>query len=98
MSLYKHWLPLALSSSLAACGGDLSGEYGEGSGADWEPVMSFKGSEVELTEFGQTLVGSYELKGDKVHITANGETQAFAIDEDGCIDGGTFIGRLCKKP
>lgn len=98
MTLYKRLLPLTLSLSLAACGGGLSGEYGTGSGADWETVMNFKGSEVELTQFGQTLVGSYELKGDKVYITAKGETKVFGIDDAGCIDGGTFVGLLCKKP
>ncbi|MEC9358913.1 MAG: hypothetical protein VX836_13715 [Pseudomonadota bacterium] len=98
MSLHKYWILLTLSLSIAACGGGLSGEYGEGKGADWEPVMSFKGGEVEISYLGQTKLGTYEIKDDKVHITVAGDTRVFAIDDDGCIIEGVVFDKLCKKP
>jgi hypothetical protein len=86
---------------LAACGGGLSGEYGHFVGGTWVPIMTFKGGgEVELEMMGNVMVGRYEVKDGKVYITGGkgGQTQAFRIDDKGCIDGGMLFGTLCKKP
>jgi hypothetical protein len=40
--------------------------------------------------------GTYEIEGEKVKVTNNGETQLLTIDADGCLDGGRRIGKYCK--
>lgn len=83
---------------LVACGGGVSGEYGSGEGDQWSPVFTFKGDEVDVAmPVGGTIRGTYEVKDGKVAITMGGQTQVFPILEDGCIDGGLFFGKACKK-
>jgi hypothetical protein len=40
--------------------------------------------------------GTYEIEGEQVKVTNNGETQLLTIDADGCLDGGRRIGKYCK--
>ena len=83
------------------CGGGLKGSY--------TPVgLSFTGmfisnvtfnsaDKVEVTAMGMTKEGSYVVDGKKVKITISGDTTVMTIDDQGCLDGGGLIGRLCKK-
>lgn len=83
---------------LAACGGGVSGEYGSGEGADWEPVFTFKGKDVDVSmPFGGTVRGTYEVEDGKVAITLSGQTMVFPIDDKGCIKAGLMFGTVCKK-
>lgn len=84
-----------MAAMLGACGSRLSGQYGsEQDGASF----SFKsGNSVEITALGSTRVGTYELKDGKVYITAANDTQAFAFNDKGCIEGGFLFGTLCRK-
>lgn len=91
---------VVLVSVLAACGNGFAGEYGQSVNGKWETIMTFKGNgEVELDMMGNVMVGKYEVKDGKVYITGGngGQTQAFRIDEKGCIDGGMLFGTMCRR-
>jgi len=86
---------LSVATLTSACGAGLSGKYGnERDGADF---TFGSGNRVEITVLGSTRVGTYKLERGKVYITAANDTQAFRIDEHGCIDGGFLFGTLCKQ-
>lgn len=83
---------------IAACGSGVSGEYGTGEGDKFEPVFIFKGDNVDVSmPIGGTLRGTYKVEDGKVAITMNGQTLVFTILENGCIDGGLYFGKVCKK-
>lgn len=88
---------LLLALTLSACGGGLSGEYGERIGGEWETTFVFKGKQVEAHFMGQTAAGSYDVKDGKVYIEMDGDTQVFQIDDKGCIEGGLLFGTVCKR-
>jgi len=85
---------------LVGCTGKLSGAYlpsGDGIGkiAKFDFTSSDK---VEMHVAGIPAVeASYELEGDKVKMTANGQTSIFKLDEKGCLDGGELLGTFCKQ-
>jgi len=58
--------------------------------------MTFEGGEVEISTMFGIETGTYEVDGDRVHVTVDGDTQTLAIDDEGCLDGGMMIGVLCK--
>lgn len=96
----KALFAASLLALLSACGG-LSGEYGSTDmRGEWEPVMTFRGGDVEIDFMGSLMVGKYEVKDGKVYISNDktGQTQAFRMDDKGCIDGGMVFGALCRKP
>lgn len=88
---------LLLALTLSACGGGLSGEYGEAIGGEWETTFLFNDDQVEAHFMGQTAVGSYDVKDGKVYITMDGDTTVFPIDNNGCIEGGFVFGTVCKR-
>ena len=99
----KRFAIVALAClALAACGKSLSGTYvakggsGLGSGLVMEKVEFISSSEVNLTMMEQTFRVPYKIDGDQVLFTANGQSMVFKIDSDGCLDGGTLFGKLCK--
>lgn len=87
---------------LSGCGGGLSGTYSnKGAGGLQEAVngattFTFKGNTVEIKIMGKDVVGSYEVKDGKVYLTGNGRTEAYEIDDKGCILLGP-LGRACKQ-
>lgn len=96
----RNTVAVLLVSVFAACGNGFAGEYGHSVNGTWETIMTFKGNgEVELDMMGNIMVGKYEVKDGKVYITGGkgGQTQAFRIDEQGCIDGGMLFGTMCRK-
>lgn len=40
--------------------------------------------------------GTYEVDGDVVRLTANGQTNELRIGDDGCLHGPLMVGTLCK--
>jgi hypothetical protein len=52
---------------------------------------------VTTTAMGSTAQGPYTVNGQQVMITIGGQTEPFTIDGDGCLDGGTDIGKYCKQ-
>jgi uncharacterized OsmC-like protein len=90
----RHILPtLALLLVLAGCN-PVSGTYTGNQGMIQS--MTFDGGEVEISTMFGIETGTYEVDGDRVHVTIDGDTQTLAINNDGCLDGGMMIGVLCK--
>jgi hypothetical protein len=81
---------------LAACSGGPRGEYTADQGAFFDKLVFRSGGEVDIGFMGGTGAGNYKVDGKRVLVTVNGKTQVFGIDRDGCIDGGSGIGRYCK--
>jgi hypothetical protein len=90
-------LVLLASVILSGCGSGVSGTY-TSDGDGMIEKMEFKsGGKVEITAMGQTKEGTYEVENKKVKVTIGGETNILTINDKGCLDGGGFIGTLCKK-
>lgn len=82
---------------LAACGHSLSGEYLGERGAFFDKLVFRSGGEVDIGFMGDTGAGSYRIDGKRVLVTVNGRTQVLEIDREGCVDGGSGVGRYCKR-
>ena len=88
------WLILV---GLSGCSSKLSGTYA-GDGIPFKQLTFTSRDKVELTTvMGTTAEAAYVVDGEKVKISANGQTQVFAIDANGCLDGGGMIGKFCKQ-
>ncbi len=86
---------------LAACGGGVSGEYGNEKDGQWKTQFVFKGKTVEVSNpFGEgATLGTFEEREDgRISMTVNGETNLFKLRDDGCIEIGMFWGVVCPKP
>ena len=90
-------LTLALGLFITSCGGTLSGTYSGNGEAFFEKLNFTSGSKVDIYFMGASKEASYEISGNKVKITVNGENQLFTIDDKGCLDGGGQIGKYCKQ-
>ena len=81
----------------ASCGDGLKGSY-VGKGVPFKELKFSSSGKVELTTvMGTTTEATYEVDGDKVKISAAGQTQIFTKDKNGCLDGGGMIGKFCKE-
>jgi hypothetical protein len=99
----KRIIVIALACvALVACGKSLSGTYvakggsGLGSGLVMQKMNFVSSDTVELTMMEQTIRTNYKIDGDSVLIGIQGQQQVFKIGSDGCLDGGTLFGKLCK--
>lgn len=90
-----------LACLCTGCGGGLKGTYtpvgGTFGGVLITSVTFTSGEKVEVTAMGVTHEGTYVLDGKRVKITISGDTTIMSIDEQGCLDAGGMIGKLCKK-
>jgi hypothetical protein len=82
--------------ALAACDDGVSGTYA-GNENSFLEKLEFNSDKVDVTGFGETKQGTYEIDGDKVMITIGGETQVFTRGDDDCLDGGLVLGKYCKE-
>jgi hypothetical protein len=55
------------------------------------------GGKVEVSALGATKEGTFVLDGKKVKVTISGDTTIMTIDDQGCLDAGSMIGKFCKK-
>lgn len=86
------------SMFLFACSGDsLHGTYMGDEGSFLEKITFTSSDKVELVFMGSTVEGTYEIEDNKVKINNSGEIQILTITDDGCLDGGGFIGKYCKE-
>jgi uncharacterized lipoprotein YehR (DUF1307 family) len=84
--------------SLTGCDSGMSGTYTGVDNARVKSITFKSGGKAEITMMGITKEISYEMEGDKVKFTAeDNSVTIFTIDESGCLDGGSWIGRLCKE-
>lgn len=88
---------VVFSLSLSGCGGGVSGTYTSDGNGMIEKMEFKSGGKVEITAMGQTKEGTYEVEDNKVKVTISGDTNILTINDKGCLDGGGFIGTLCKK-
>ena len=95
--LFLISLTLGLCLFITSCGDTLSGTY-SGNGEGFFDKLNFtSGTKVDIYFMGASKEGNYEVSGNKVKITVNGENQLFTIDDKGCLDGGGQIGKYCKQ-
>ena len=88
---------IATVTLLVGCGKKLSGTY-TGEGVPFKQLKFTSGNKVELTTLMDSVnEATYVVEGDKVKISAGGQTQIFTIDKDGCLNGGGMIGKFCKQ-
>ncbi|WOD43704.1 hypothetical protein [Hwangdonia lutea] len=74
----------------------LEGTYVGEEGAFLDKINFTSNSTVELTFFGSTTETTYTTEHNKVKINNAGEIQVLTITDNGCLDGGGFIGKYCK--
>lgn len=98
MKNFKAISLLIISFILFGCfENGLSGTYIGEDGAFLEKMTFISNDKVELTFLGATTETTYIKEGKKVKIDNAGDNQIFAITENGCLDGGGFIGKYCKE-
>ncbi len=90
-----------LACACLGCGGGLKGTYIPAgisfAGALISSVTFSSSDKVEVASMGTTHEGTYVLDGKKVKITVSGDTTIMILDDQGCLDAGQMIGKLCKK-
>lgn len=86
---------VAAGFAVAACDDGVSGTYA-GKEDSFLEKLEFKSDKVDVTGFGETKQGTYEVDGEKVIVTISGEAQVFTRDDEGCLDGGMVLGKYCK--
>lgn len=80
---------------LGACGKSLSGTYGKKGEVSFEFHSNGK---VELDVIGPIQEATYVVEDGKVKITNGSQgTMVLKIDDNGCLDGGALMGKLCKQ-
>lgn len=75
----------------------LSGTYIGQEDAFLEKLTFISKNKVELTFLGITSEATYIKEKNRVKINNAGESQILIITENGCLDGGSFIGKYCKN-
>ena len=92
-----HLLIAGAALLFAACGGGVSGTYVGGSDSLLGSLTFKDGGKVDVVLInGIGGEGTYEVDGDKVRITANGQTNELTIGSDKCLHGPIMMGTLCK--
>lgn len=98
MKALKPLITIGLLLVLLNCTDNgLHGTYVGQKGSFLEKMTFISNDKVELTFFGSTTEASYTKVDNKVKINNAGENQIFIISDDGCLDGGGFIGTYCKE-
>ena len=90
---------LAISMLILSCSNStLQGEY---IAQDFSVIHKFKflsGGKVEISNMMKTSIGKYALEGNKVTITANGNSILLILSNDhNCLDSQSMLGVYCKK-
>ena len=97
--MVKRTSVLFVLAFLVSCGsGHLSGTYTP-QASEETPVQSltFHGDEVDVQYLiGPAIVSKYHKDGNRLEISANGQTQAWTIDANGCV-GADGVGLFCKS-
>ena len=94
----KSRIGVALATLLlAACGNDVKGTYVGGSDSLLGSLTFKDEGKVDVVLInGIGGEGTYEVDGDKVRVTANGQTNELTIGSDACLHGPIMMGTLCK--
>ncbi|WP_100611365.1 hypothetical protein [Confluentibacter lentus] len=99
MKPLKLLLTLSVSILLFGCttGNELRGIYIGNNNAFFEKLTFKSGNKVEIVFMDTTSEIDYQLDDDKVKIINAGQNQILIITDEGCLDGGGFIGTYCKE-
>ena len=91
-------LPVLSASLLfAACDGGVKGTYVGGNDSLLGSLTFKDGGKVDVVLInGIGGEGTYEVDGDKVRVSANGQTNELTIGSDDCLHGQLMLGTLCK--
>ena len=96
-TVLKLSFSLGILILLNSCGKGLEGTYTGQRNAFFDQLTFTSGSTVELMFMGATKEAHYNVKNKKVRINSADETQVFTINEDGCLEGGGYLGTYCKN-
>ncbi len=81
---------------LTGCSSGVSGTYVGGDDSFLRSLTFKDGNKVDVVLInGIGGEGTYEVQGDVVRISANGQTNELQIDGD-CLKGPLMVGTLCK--
>lgn len=88
--------------ALAGCGEKLSGAYvpkGDGTGKvfSYSKIEFVSGDTVDITALGIVREATYKIDGKRVAVTIDAQPLVLTIDDDGCLDGGSYLGTYCKE-
>ena len=87
-------LVICAGLAMAGCGAKLSGTYHQTAGVGM--TLEFKSGKVYSSVLGQTIEGTYELKGDQVTLHLKGEGDVnLKLNNDGTLD--SALGTFAKK-
>ena len=96
----RHFLPVTCviaALAVTGCGTDVKGTYVGGNDSLLGSLTFKDGGKVDVVLInGIGGEGTYEVDGDKVRVTANGQTNELTIGSDDCLHGPIMMGTLCK--
>jgi len=85
---------------MAACGTKLTGKYSSsiaGLGSSQVQVEFKAGHKANFSAGGTTMEMDYEVSGKEVKLKTGPATMVATLTDDGCLDFGGVIGKLCKQ-
>ena len=85
----------------AACGTKLTGKYSSsiaGPGSSQVQVEFKSGNKANFSAGGTPAMEmDYEVSGKEVKLKTGPATMVATLTDDGCLDFGGFLGKLCKQ-
>ncbi len=90
-------LMLTASGLLYGCGSGLSGVYVSEDSLFDEQLKFISSKKVEYTIDGRILESEYQKKENTLSISTQGVITKYTIDNDGCLVGGPWDSKFCKK-
>lgn len=91
------WILMApCLSTLIGCGG-IEGTYSGTDQGHFDKITILPKQKVELVFMGSTMEVDYKREGDSITVMAPLGNQVFALDDEGCLDGGRLMGKYCKE-
>lgn len=111
MKIKKILLLMMFTIILASCGNNVNGTYEPSNkgflgsltsrSSVFEKLIFSSDNKVQAITHNGIFEGTYVIEESKVKITferdGSSEDFAFIIDDKGCIDGGSNVGKYCKK-
>lgn len=73
------------------------GTYTSSGRGHFQSITIKSGGKAELVFMGSPSEVDYTVEDGKLKLMAAGQTQLLTITEDGCLDGGGFMGKYCLE-
>ncbi len=84
-----------LAFAISGCS-NIQGTYLGQEGALMDKIIIKEGHRADIVFLGSVTEVSFEKTGDKIKFMIPDGAQILTIDQQGCLDGGTLVGRYCK--